>query len=542
MEDEASPIRPRVLLLACAAAVAVFAASATVAWRQFQMLGSITQLDPSPAAASPSPFQPPERAEAPVAGFAPAATAAGIVAPEPGGAPTLVSWPHEPRGSEAAPAGPMQRALLEFLGGGAAFPSLDDPPAPAFLPEALSLPGLMPLPEPAPASPLPFSTDLAMAPEPEITLAEDMGIPAGVPPLVPAQAPPDELPDESLPRSPGGEEAIVVAGPPSAPLPSADLAILPVADASADDQPRPPAPLPAAAAPVRAPARPRARICAGSPTGNYTFAAREIAAHAGALGELEVITTAGSGDNLRRLADGECEMGFSQADVLALRAIEHPQQVAGLDPFKRVYGEYAHILCPLASGWTNAGAFDGRTRLIVGGDGSGTAETWRALIRAAPALAAVQRVNDPVNLVAVNRVKDSRDTCMLWISGLNSGDMQGANRMSANTPDGRRAMRLVSVTVPELRGMRLADGQPIYRFEQITARSGSYENLLDTRVAVNAEGRRFVQGGSVTVPVVDAVLVVRRDFLAALPGRGSEIVSAVEDAGPAIWARVSPRR
>ena len=442
MDEEATPFRPRFLVLACAAALSVFAVSAVVAFKQVRNLGE-------PALAQDADPQPVSRPAA----VAPVASAA---------APLVTA-------AQMAPAPPIT--------------------APAYL---ASVNGS--LVEPAPSGP-----------GPDATLGRQD----------PAQA---------------------------AAIPAVALAAIHVAgEASAAHSDPPPPTVPVPSRPAASPGR-TFRICAGSPTGNYTFAAREIAAQLAALGEAEVVTTAGSGENLRRLAAGECEMGFSQADVLALRTIEQPAQMAGLDAFKRVYGEYVHILCPVAAGWTNAGAFDARTRLILGGEGSGTAETWRAFVRAAPNLAAVQRLNDPVNLVAVNRVKDSRDTCMLWISGLNSGDMQGANRMSANTSDGRRAMRLIAVTQPELRNLRLADGQPIYRFEQIDGRSGAYDNLLDLRSAPPREARRGIPPSAVTVPVVDAVLVVRRDFLASLPSRGSEIVAAVEDAAPRIWARVSPKR
>ncbi|WP_052402342.1 TAXI family TRAP transporter solute-binding subunit [Muricoccus aerilatus] len=422
MEEDALPIRPRFLLMACAGALSLFAVSATIAWRQLSSLDTVAAAQPEETALA------------------------------------------------------ARREILS------AVPAERAPPAPTTAGSVL-------------AEAVPELVTMDLVP----TVAAEAVIPlAGpeLPPAVPAQMPPA-----------------------SQPAPTSPLVQEPAASARA-----------------------LLRICAGSPTGNYTFAAREIATRLAVPGEIEVLATAGSGENLRRLAAGDCELGFSQADVLALRTVEHPEEMAGLDPLKRVYGEYVHLLCPTASGWTTAGALDGRARLILGGEGSGTAETWRAFTKAVPALRAVQRVNDPVNLVAVNRVKDSRDTCMLWISGLNSGDMQGANRMSTNTPDGRRTMRLVAVSNPELRGLRLADGQPIYRFEGIDARSGAYENLLDPRSGPLRDGKRPVQPGSVVVPVVDAVLVVRRDFLARLPGRGSEIVAAVEEAGPAIWARVSPRR
>ena len=282
----------------------------------------------------------------------------------------------------------------------------------------------------------------------------------------------------------------------------------------------------------------RLRFCAGSPTGNYTFAAERIAerARAGTV-EMEVVTTAGAADNLRRLRAGECDLALSQSDVFDLHGAEDPEGVRGIVPFKRVYSEYVHLLCPTASGLTSTAGFGPDTRLITGAEGSGTSETWRAFRAAVPRLDAVQRIPEPVNLVAVNRVKDSRDTCMLWVSGLNSSDIQGANAMSANTPDRRRAMRLVGVNERVLRNVRGSDGRPMYRFEPIRARFGSYDNLIDP--ARDPE-TRAVRPGTVMVPVVDAIIFARAEVLGSLADRGSALVQVVEAAGPSIWARVSP--
>ncbi len=287
-------------------------------------------------------------------------------------------------------------------------------------------------------------------------------------------------------------------------------------------------------------ARPRRlRFCAGSRTGNYTFAAERIAERARPGGvELEVVTTPGAADNLRRLRAGECDLGLSQSDVFDLRGGEDPDSVRGVVPFKRVYSEYVHLLCPTASGLTGTAQFGPNApRLIVGAEGSGTSETWRAFRAAVPRLDAVQRIQEPVDLVAVNRVKDSRDTCMLWVSGLNSSDIRGANAMSANTPDRRRSMRLVGVGERVLRNVRGSDGRPMYRFEPIRARFGSYDNLIDPARDPESGAAR---PGTVVVPVVDAIIFARAEVLGGLGDRGSGLVQVVEEAGPSIWARVSP--
>lgn len=343
------------------------------------------------------------------------------------------------------------------------------------------------------------------------------------------------------PREPAPLPATPTIAPPLAQPATLAPPTSPVAERPAPD---PVAPAAAPATPPPAPARITARICAGSPTGNYTFAAERIAERlretAGETLEVRVLHSAGSRDNLERLAADTCDIGFSQSDVLALRTAEAAHTLVGLEQFKRVYTEYVHIVCPIASGWTSTAQFGPGTRLIVGPVGSGGAETWRHFVRTVPRFAGVEAVYAPVNLVSVNRVKDSRDTCLLWISGLNSSDMQGANRMSANTPDQRRTMRLIAVTDREILALRGADGQPTYQPATLTPRPGSYDALIQPVVVRNAEGVALTRPAAVSVPTVEAVLVVRTAFLASLPQRGSEVVLAVEDAGPSIWARVSP--
>ena len=278
----------------------------------------------------------------------------------------------------------------------------------------------------------------------------------------------------------------------------------------------------------------RLRFCAGTRTGNYTFAAER--ARAGAV-DMDVVTTLGATENLRLLRAGECDFALSQSDVFDLHGGEDPDSVRGIVPFKRVYSEYVHLLCPIASGISSTSQFGPKTRLITGTDGSGTSETWRAFRAAVPRLDAVQRVADPVNLVAVNRVKDSRDTCMLWVSGLNSDDIQGANGMSVNTPDRKRAMRLISINERVLRNVLGGDGQPMYKFEPIRARFGSYDHLIDPGRDPQTQAAR---PGTVVVPVVDAIIFARSEVLDSLTDGGSSIVRVVEEAGPSIWARVSP--
>ena len=291
----------------------------------------------------------------------------------------------------------------------------------------------------------------------------------------------------------------------------------------------------------------RLRICAGSEAGNYTFAAREIGGRAASAfsAGVDVVTTAGSLENLRRLSAGECDVAFAQSDVTALYQAENPAALNTIEPFHKVYEEFVHLLCPVSSGWSRVNdmgraARDGRgARLVVGPDGSGTAETWRAMRQADVKLyEKVERLPLSVGRASLGTVRDSSNTCVLWISGLNSADMQAANLMSANNPRRAATMRLMDFDDRDIRALRSSSGQPMYQvrtIDRVAPRGdnpGLYGNLIESGT---------FSAGSVNVLTVSAQLLVRSDYRAAIGGRADRLMQAIDDAGPTIWRRVNPQ-
>lgn len=293
----------------------------------------------------------------------------------------------------------------------------------------------------------------------------------------------------------------------------------------------------------------RLRICAGSETGNYTFAANEIMRRLGTgnssafRGGIEVIHTNGSLDNLRRMMAGECDVGFSQSDVAARFVSENSAAQNGLRQFTQLYREYVHLICPVASGWNrivdvgrasqNTGA-----KIIVGAEGSGASESWRAMRQADARLYdRVERIPESVGRASLAMVRDSRDTCMLWISGLNSPDMVAASNMSVNNPRREMRMRLIDFDDRDIRNLRGPDGRPLYevaRIDRVAPRGdnpGRYANLIESGT---------FSSGSVNVLTVNALLMIREDYRRALGARADRLVQAIEDAAPTINARVNP--
>jgi hypothetical protein len=135
-------------------------------------------------------------------------------------------------------------------------------------------------------------------------------------------------------------------------------------------------------------------------------------------------------------------------------------------------------------------------------------------------------------------VKDSINTCMLWVSGLNSNDMQSANAMSANTKDGKPSMRLVSISDKAMDNMLGLDGANTYGKAEVspvspdpkTKNPGFYYNLIDTGFWSTKVELRTVPAWIYAAPAVmdNAKLL-------------NDLTKAVEDASPTIWNTVNPQ-
>lgn len=279
------------------------------------------------------------------------------------------------------------------------------------------------------------------------------------------------------------------------------------------------------------------KFCTGSPTGNYHFAGKEISQRVGTSYTVELVETNGSLENLRKLMAGECDWGFAQSDVIDLFVMENPAAMNGFTNLATVYEEYVHVLCATANNFsriTHVG--DARAKMFVGSEGSGVSETWRALRKADEKLySKLERVPEQ-GISAARQVKDStkeNPSCMVWVSGLNSPDMQAANLMSVNTPSRKPSLMLVDVDDRDFKGIKNSRGQPMYEFKAIAKvepqgnMPGVYNNLLQSR--------------SVTVPVVKANLMATNKWYAQNKNNMTRVVLAIEDASPTIWKRVSPR-
>lgn len=293
-----------------------------------------------------------------------------------------------------------------------------------------------------------------------------------------------------------------------------------------------------------------ANVGTGGTQGNYYWAGGEILKRTGDLFHTSKLSvTKGSLDNLRGgtlpISDaGRFDLFFTQSDVGNQFVLENPGSGDSIELLRIVYTEYVQILCPTKSGWktiSDIANAKGTRKMIVGPDGSGTAETWRIMRQTNGKLYdGIERNPEPADYSSAHAVADSNDTCMLWVSGLNSAGMVSANALSIKTPDGKPSLQLVSIDDPKMLTIKGFDGLPLYKKVTISPiAAGNGKVALYDHIIAGGDG--WFSGTSVDLLAVPAYLMIRKDFKAALGrDRLARLLDAIDDAQPTIWAKVNP--
>lgn len=284
-------------------------------------------------------------------------------------------------------------------------------------------------------------------------------------------------------------------------------------------------------------------ICTGGKTGNYQKAGEVLAKQFGK--PVRFVNTNGSLDNLNLVAKGTCDAGFAQADVYDMWRTES-SDANNVTPVQDLYTEYTHILCPAKSGIENMDDLaKAKATLIIGPNGSGTAETWRSLRQVDEKKygnANIDVSTDPVDAGSIQAVKASngkpRPVCMLWISGLNSTAMQNANGRSWDAATSSPTMQLISVNDKRMRNLPGREG-PRYTVQEVTPQKGSagkpgfYDKLINN-------GGIF-SGSSVDVLAVKAGFFLNTAYKTTMNrDQYNQLLTAVDDASGGLRKDMSP--
>lgn len=185
----------------------------------------------------------------------------------------------------------------------------------------------------------------------------------------------------------------------------------------------------AAALSVSAYAAESLRICTGGENGGYFRTASEIASTLKGTINIEVLPTNGSLDNLRKLEAGECDAAIVQSDAYGDYISTRPASTLNIERLTPLYTEYANLICNRNVGISRVGDLRGKDLTIaIGPTTSGTAVTWRSLVKQSPDFAEIRTDSDPISNRTVAKLVDATDIqCALFIAGLGAGTLLEVN-------------------------------------------------------------------------------------------------------------------
>lgn len=193
-------------------------------------------------------------------------------------------------------------------------------------------------------------------------------------------------------------------------------------------------------------------ICSGTVGKNYDKAAIKLQQLlAGSVGDVEIINTAGSWENLEKINAGICDVAFVQSDAPDLHeAGVEGSHVASTRFATRhnLYPELAHLVCRTDLNVSTmdeliAHSQETRVSVAIGGIGSGAAITWAQIERAKgsnmQSIAAMTLGGD----AAKAALFDGKVDCLFDIVGRNSELMVDLSNVSKNQ---NQSLKLISLS------------------------------------------------------------------------------------------------
>jgi len=262
-------------------------------------------------------------------------------------------------------------------------------------------------------------------------------------------------------------------------------------------------------------------LCTAGPEGNYFATGRDMAAHANPTYlKITVAQTAGSMDNMQRLARRECGAAIVQSDAYLVYQSKHRDRPVEVTRNRFLYAEFAHLICRRdAKVATTAELLDnpGAHKVLVGASESGSALTWHAftiLDKRFGQLPAEQIGGED----ALKRILDGQAQCLFFVAGLGSDFARQVDQRGKD-------LRLVPIVEDVLRN---AEFGKVTLYETRNIPKGIYNNL--------AAG---LPDAGVPTLSVGATLVIERHWSVKYPNGPSALLGAVSGAMPGIFKRAT---
>lgn len=182
-------------------------------------------------------------------------------------------------------------------------------------------------------------------------------------------------------------------------------------------------------------AKPTLKFCTGAKGGNYDFTGQVLQSELSGAIDVVLVPTAGSYENLQKIAAGDCDAGISQSDAIYLynKEFANALNVYTLDS---LYSEYFHLLCNRHSGVENFSDLNSKTIVFSGGRGSGADVTLRGLIRADIEEGGGDYKDVPIRneggAAALVKLNGGQAACMAYTGAPGSQIMRDAEKFAEN--------------------------------------------------------------------------------------------------------------
>lgn len=215
------------------------------------------------------------------------------------------------------------------------------------------------------------------------------------------------------------------------------------------------------------------RMCTASEGNNYHQAGSLLREALEGKVDVEVVVTEGSWANLKGMSElpRSCDAGVAQDDAYVLYQFLHPKESRAVRRVESLYSEYVHLVCNTKSQVTSLAQVEqGRLRVIVGPEGSGTQNSWGLFGMLNKRLTYVPTSDLSFDEAVPFIVEGKGAQCALFIAGEGSRSIAEAQR------DHGEALSLVEVRDPELVHPIGKDKRPVYTAVELDATS--YPGLL----------------------------------------------------------------
>jgi TRAP transporter TAXI family solute receptor len=265
-------------------------------------------------------------------------------------------------------------------------------------------------------------------------------------------------------------------------------------------------------------------LCTARADGNYYAAGEIIRSRIDAeLLNVSLRETAGSVDNLGRLARGECDAAIVQLDAYLVYQEANRWKRLELARPNYLYEEFVHLVCRRDADLESIedlAVEDGKHEVLIGEPESGSAATWRyfTILNSGYAKTPARPVGGAHALAELQ--KPGGASCMVYVSGLRS-------KFSESVANAGDTLVLVPVDDPDLDEARFA-GDRIYRFRKIPA---------DTYRALGANARKR----DLETLTVGATLFVTQSWAEDNYDANAYLAEVILKAKSEILERVAPR-